>query len=123
MRRGEHERPIVYLPSTSARKCNKKNNSNRQFFAMSVTDASVKSCYILRLDKSSSNIFLPDNEPIFVGRSPESGITDTQCSRKQGCVSLKHISFLHQYYNLKIKIWSIQIVNSSLIYAKYIIIW
>ncbi|XP_014467773.1 PREDICTED: uncharacterized protein F21D5.5 [Dinoponera quadriceps] len=50
---------------------------------MSVTNATVKSCYILRLDKALSNIFLPDNEPIFVGRSPETGITDTKCSRQQ----------------------------------------
>ncbi|XP_032678130.1 uncharacterized protein F21D5.5 isoform X2 [Odontomachus brunneus] len=50
---------------------------------MSATNTVFKSCYILSIDKSSPNIFLPDNEPIFVGRSPETGVTDTKCSRQQ----------------------------------------
>ncbi|XP_020297314.1 uncharacterized protein F21D5.5-like [Pseudomyrmex gracilis] len=44
---------------------------------------SVKSCYIRSLEKPSLNIYLPDNKPVFVGRSPETGIQDTKCSRQQ----------------------------------------
>ncbi|XP_072762871.1 uncharacterized protein F21D5.5 isoform X1 [Anoplolepis gracilipes] len=45
--------------------------------------ATVKSCYIRKLEESPSNVYLPDNTPIFVGRSPETGITDAKCSRRQ----------------------------------------
>ncbi|KAL6424763.1 hypothetical protein ACFW04_010012 [Cataglyphis niger] len=45
--------------------------------------ATVKSCYIRKLEKSLSNVYLPDQTPIFVGRSAETGITDTKCSRRQ----------------------------------------
>ncbi|KAM0728010.1 Bifunctional polynucleotide phosphatase/kinase [Formica fusca] len=45
--------------------------------------AAVKSCYIRKLEKSPSNVYLPDQTPIFVGRSPETDITDTKCSRRQ----------------------------------------
>ncbi|XP_018392374.1 PREDICTED: uncharacterized protein F21D5.5 [Cyphomyrmex costatus] len=44
---------------------------------------SVKSCYIRILEGTPTNVYLPDNIPIFVGRSPETGITDTKCSRQQ----------------------------------------
>ncbi|XP_020298299.1 uncharacterized protein F21D5.5-like isoform X2 [Pseudomyrmex gracilis] len=43
----------------------------------------IKSCYIRSLEKPSLNIYLPDNEPIFVGRSLEIDIQDTKCSRQQ----------------------------------------
>ena len=42
------------------------------------------SCYIYSEDKSIPSIFLPDNEEIFVGRSPDTKITDIRCSRRQG---------------------------------------
>ncbi|XP_011635937.1 uncharacterized protein F21D5.5 isoform X1 [Pogonomyrmex barbatus] len=43
----------------------------------------VKSCYIRSLERTPKNVYLPDNTPIFVGRSPETEITDTKCSRQQ----------------------------------------
>lgn len=46
--------------------------------------ASVKSCYIRSLEGTApTNVYLPDNTAIFVGRSPETGITDVKCSRQQ----------------------------------------
>lgn len=44
----------------------------------------AKSCYLKTNDKSLLTVYLPHNKPIFVGRSPETNITDTQCSRLQG---------------------------------------
>ncbi|XP_043276603.1 uncharacterized protein F21D5.5 isoform X2 [Venturia canescens] len=43
----------------------------------------IKSCYIYSDDKSLSAIYLPDQAPITVGRSPETKITNTKCSRNQ----------------------------------------
>ncbi|KAG5331513.1 PNKP kinase, partial [Acromyrmex charruanus] len=45
--------------------------------------APVKSCYLRTLEGTPTNVYLPDNTPIFVGRSPETGITDVKCSRQQ----------------------------------------
>ena len=44
----------------------------------------TKSCYLYSEDKTLQSIFLPDNEEIFVGRSVDTKITDTRCSRRQG---------------------------------------
>ncbi|XP_024890948.1 aprataxin-like, partial [Temnothorax curvispinosus] len=47
--------------------------------------APVKSCYLRSLEhlEETPNVYLPDNTPIYVGRSPETGITDAKCSRQQ----------------------------------------
>ncbi|XP_012288871.1 uncharacterized protein F21D5.5 isoform X2 [Orussus abietinus] len=42
-----------------------------------------KSCYIYSDDPSLSAVYLPDNTPVFVGRTIETKITDTKCSRNQ----------------------------------------
>lgn len=51
--------------------------------------ATVTSCYLRSVRKAAPNIYLPDSTPIFVGRSPETGITDTKCSRQQGCLATR----------------------------------
>jgi len=57
--------------------------------------APVKSCYLRSLEETPTNLYLPDNTPIFVGRSPETGITDAKCSRQQGCISSAKHPFFH----------------------------
>lgn len=44
----------------------------------------VTSCYICSDDKNYPNIFLPDGEIVSIGRTVDTKITDTKCSRKQG---------------------------------------
>ncbi|KAL2715400.1 uncharacterized protein V1478_015098 [Vespula squamosa] len=43
----------------------------------------AKSCYLRSNGDSLLTIYLPDSTPIFIGRSPETNITDTKCSRQQ----------------------------------------
>lgn len=52
----------------------------------------AKSCYLRSNSDSLSTIYLPDSTPIFIGRSQETNITDTKCSRQQGLI----------YYNFQI---------------------
>ncbi|XP_046824557.1 uncharacterized protein F21D5.5 isoform X2 [Vespa crabro] len=43
----------------------------------------AKSCYLRSNSDSLSTVYLPDSTPIFIGRSQETNITDTKCSRQQ----------------------------------------
>ncbi|KAL0104951.1 hypothetical protein PUN28_016531 [Cardiocondyla obscurior] len=52
---------------------------------------SVTSCYLRSLEATPTNIYLPDNTPIFVGRSLETGITDVKCSRQQARLCANYV--------------------------------
>ncbi|XP_011506102.1 PREDICTED: uncharacterized protein F21D5.5 [Ceratosolen solmsi marchali] len=43
----------------------------------------IQSCYLCSKDIPFLSVYLPDKQAIFVGRSADTKITDTQCSRKQ----------------------------------------
>ncbi|XP_003699324.2 polynucleotide kinase 3'-phosphatase [Megachile rotundata] len=43
----------------------------------------AKSCYLKSNDKTLKTVYLPHQEPIIVGRNPDTNITDTQCPRQQ----------------------------------------
>ncbi|XP_076634211.1 polynucleotide kinase 3'-phosphatase isoform X1 [Colletes latitarsis] len=43
----------------------------------------AKSCYLKSNDKALLTVYLPHQEPVIVGRCPETNIIDTQCSRQQ----------------------------------------
>ncbi|XP_058806617.1 uncharacterized protein F21D5.5 isoform X2 [Phymastichus coffea] len=62
-------------------------------------NAQTTSCYIYSDDKSMPPVFLPDRQPVFVGRNVDTKITDPHCSRKQVrlCASYKdHKVFVEQ---------------------------
>lgn len=44
----------------------------------------AQSCYLKSNDKTLKTVYLPHKKSIILGRSEETNITDTQCSRQQG---------------------------------------
>lgn len=58
----------------------------------------AKSCYLKSNDKALKTVYLPHKKSIIVGRSPETNITDTLCSRHQGLLPIVLIhSFIVPY--------------------------
>lgn len=43
----------------------------------------AKSCYLISVDKTLQSVYLPHKKSIILGRCPETGITNTQCSKEQ----------------------------------------
>ncbi|KAG7197053.1 hypothetical protein KM043_017582 [Ampulex compressa] len=56
---------------------------HEEIFTFIMMNNQAKSCYLRSEDKSLHNIYLPNNTPVFIGRSPVTNITDTKCSRQQ----------------------------------------
>lgn len=44
----------------------------------------AQSCYLKSNDKTLKTVYLPHKKSIILGRSEETNITDTRCSRQQG---------------------------------------